>query len=179
MKLWLARSVRALHWLEDGVLVLLLLSMIAVAVTQIVLRNGFDGGFLWAESFLRVLVLWIGLAGAMAASREHRHINIDIIGRFLPPRAARVTAVFNALFTAGVAAALAYYSFDFVRVEYESPSMAFAQVPTWVCESIMPFAFTVIAVRYLLLAVLIPWRALPLPATAHGVSLADGGETGK
>ena len=109
----------------------------------------------------------------MAASRNHRHINIDIIGRFLAPRPAKVVAVLNALFTAGVCAALAYYSFDFVRVEYEAPSMAFANVPTWVCESIMPIAFTVITLRYLLLAVLTPWRALPTTATAHGVALPD------
>lgn len=158
MRQWLTRGLKALHALEDGLLVALLLTMVGVAVLQIVLRNGFNGGFLWAETFLRVLVLWIGLAGAMAASREHRHISIDILGRFLPPRAAKVAVIFNALFTAGIAAALAWYSLDFVRVEYESPSMAFANVPTWVCESIMPVAFAVIALRYLLLAVLLPWR---------------------
>lgn len=172
MRVILHGLLKAVHWLEDAFLVSLLLTMILLAVTQIVLRNGFDGGFLWAESFLRVLVLWIGLAGAMAASRNHRHINIDIIGRFLAPRPAKVVAVFNALFTAGVCAALAYYSFDFVRVEYESPSMAFAEVPTWVCESIMPLAFGVISLRYLLLAVLTPWRALP-QAAAHGIALPE------
>ncbi|HEX6592348.1 MAG TPA: TRAP transporter small permease [Moraxellaceae bacterium] len=176
MRRFAAGLLKAVHWLEDALLVSLLLTMIGLAVTQIVLRNGFDSGFLWAESFLRVLVLWIGLAGAMAASRNHRHINIDIVGRFLPPTAAKVAAVFNALFTAGVCFALAWFSFDFVRVEYESPSPAFADVPTWVCESIIPFAFTVIALRYLLLAVLTPWRALPQQA-AHGIALPEEAAT--
>lgn len=168
----LARVLRGLHWLEDAVLVVLLLAMIGIAVTQIVLRNGFDGGFLWAESFLRVLVLWIGLAGAMAASREHRHINIDVVGRFLPPVAAKAATVFTALFTAGVAFTVAWFTLDFVKVEFESPSPAFANVPTWLCESIMPFAFTVIGLRYLVLALLAPWRGKPA-ASAHGVTLAD------
>jgi TRAP-type C4-dicarboxylate transport system permease small subunit len=152
MRRGLTLLLQLLHRLEDGVLVLLLLAMIAVAVTQIVLRNGFDGGLLWADSFLRVLVLWIGLAGAMAASRNHRHINIDVIGRFLPPRAAQAAAVFSALFTTVVAGLLAWNTLAFVRLEYEAPSPAFASVPTWVCESIMPFAFAVIALRYLILA---------------------------
>jgi len=30
--------------------------------------------------------------------------------------------------------------------------MAFARVPTWLCEAIIPFAFTVIALRYFLLS---------------------------
>lgn len=158
MRLWLDRALRALHMLEDALLVGLLLTMVGLAVTQIVLRNGFDGGFLWADTSLRVLVLWIGLVGAMAASREHRHISIDILGRFLPRAAAKIATIFTALFTAAVCAALAWYSFDFVKVEYEAPSMAFGNVPTWVCESIMPIAFTVIGLRYLLLAALLPFR---------------------
>lgn len=169
MSALLQRSLRALHWLEDAVLVTLLLAMIGVAVTQIVLRNGFDGGFLWAESFLRVLVLWIGLAGAMAASRTHRHINIDIIGRFLPALPAKIAEVFTALFTAGVAFTVAWAALDFVRVEHESPTIAFASVPTWVCESIMPFAFTVIGLRYLILAAVTPWRP-HTAAPAHGIA---------
>ena len=51
---------------------------------------------MWAETFLRVLVLWIGLAGAMAASREHRRISIDILSRFLQPQALKVAIVFTA-----------------------------------------------------------------------------------
>lgn len=170
MQAGLQRLLRGVHRLEDALLVGLLLAMVLVAVAQIILRNGFDGGFLWAEGFLRVLVLWIGLAGAMAASREHRHISIDIIGRFLPPGPAKVAAVFNALFTATVAGALAWYTLDFVLIEYESPSMAFANVPTWVCESIMPFAFAVIALRYLLLAVITPWKVLPEESHAKGIA---------
>ena len=37
----------------------------------------------------------------------------------------------------------------------------FAQVPTWVCESIMPVAFSVIGLRYLLLALTTPWNPHP------------------
>lgn len=166
MRVLLTRLLRIVHAVEDLILVGLLLAMVGVAVMQIVLRNGFDGGFLWAETFLRVLVLWIGLAGAMAASRQHRHISIDLIGRFLPPAAHKVAIVFTALFTAGVCALLAYYSYDFVRIEYENPSIAFGVVPTWACESIMPIAFTVIGLRYLLLAATAPFSAHP-----HGDSL--------
>jgi len=70
------------HRLEDGVLVALLLTMISLAVSQIVLRNGFDTGITWADSLLRVLVLWIALIGALVATRQQQHINIDLISRF-------------------------------------------------------------------------------------------------
>jgi TRAP-type C4-dicarboxylate transport system permease small subunit len=162
MKQALERLLWAVHRFEDMVLVLLLLGMIMLAFTQIVLRNGFDGGFLWADALLRVLVLWIALLGAMVASREQRHINIDLISRFLSPAGKRVAGVVAAAFTSAICAALAWYCLDFVRMEYESPSPAFASVPTWVCESIMPFAFALIAVRYLVHCLRIAFVGLPV-----------------
>ncbi|MDP2228488.1 MAG: TRAP transporter small permease subunit [Moraxellaceae bacterium] len=161
MRATLERSLKALHLLEDGLLVGLLTVMIGIAVTQIVLRNGFDSGLLWGDSFLRVLVLWIGLSGALLATRDQRHISIDLLGRYLPASAARVVAVVNALFAAGISAALAWYTVEFVALEYESGSHAFAQVPTWVCAGVMPVAFSLIALRYLVIAALAPWRKLP------------------
>ena len=33
---------------------------------------------------IRILVLWVGLVGAMVASREDDHIHIDLLERYLP-----------------------------------------------------------------------------------------------
>lgn len=158
MRAGISQLLKGLHRAEEALLVLLLLAMVLVAVAQIVLRNGFDAGFLWGDSFLRVLVLWITLVGALVASRGQRHISIDVAGKYLPPVAAKAAAVFNGLFTAAVCFLLAWYSFEFVKMEYEYPSMAFANIPTWLCESIMPIAFSLIGVRYLIYAALAPWK---------------------
>jgi TRAP-type C4-dicarboxylate transport system permease small subunit len=154
----LTKGLAVLHFLENSLLVGLLAAMIGIAVAQIVLRNGFDSGLLWADSLLRVLVLWIGMVGALVASRNQSHISIDIAGKYLPAKAARAVTLFNALFTAAVCFLLAKYSLEFVKIEYESPSIAFANVPTWVCESVMPVTFGLIALRYLIVAALTPWR---------------------
>ena len=71
------RILRTLHLLEDTALIFSLLVMLCMALLQIVMRNFFESGFLWAESFLRVLVLWVAVLGAMVATRERNHINID------------------------------------------------------------------------------------------------------
>lgn len=156
----ISRVLRWLHRLEDSLLVIFLLAMIVLAFMQIVLRNGFDTGFAWADSLLRVMVLWIALLGAMVATRERQHINIDIITRFLPEYAQRVVQVLTAIFASVVCAILAKYTYSFVQMEYQSPSMAFAQVPTWLCESIMPISFAVMSLRYCLFALqdMIPYQ---------------------
>lgn len=140
---------RVLRVVEDGALVGLLLMMVLLAVVQIVMRNFADQSLVWADPFLRVSVLWIGLLGAGIAARENSHIAIDIATRYLPERLARVSGVVLSLFTAGVCTALAWFAFAFVRSEYSYGMIAFGSVPAWWCESIMPAAFALMAVRYL------------------------------
>jgi TRAP-type C4-dicarboxylate transport system permease small subunit len=133
---------------EDGILVGLLLLMIGMAVTQIFLRNLFEGGIVWSDVLVRTLVLWVGLVGAMVASRQNNHINIDIIERYLPPRAKPIVNLIAELFTALICSAMAYFSLQFVQIEFADGGYVFAKVPAWICESIIPFAFAVISLRY-------------------------------
>ena len=139
-----------LQKLEDGILIGLLLLMIFMAVLQIFLRNLFDTGIGWGDPLIRVLVLWIGLIGAMVASRNNHHISIDVISKFLPDQSKKVINLMTAIFTSLVCAVMAYYSFIFVMMERDDGLLAFANIPAWVCESIIPVSFAIISLRYIL-----------------------------
>lgn len=142
-----------LHRVEEALLALLLTAMIGVAATQVVLRNFFEGGIYWGDSAVRVMVLWVALLGAMVASRRDEHIRIDIAGRFLPEHLKPHVSRLVSLFTCVVLAVFCWFSIDFVRYEYEDGTIAFGQVPAWVCEAIMPFGAGVMALRYALLTI--------------------------
>lgn len=150
----LKRIIRRLHQLEDGLLVAILLTMIGMAATQILMRNLVGGAVIWGDVLVRVLVLWIGMAGAMIASRRGEHIRIDLASRYLPENAKRWVDASVCLFTALTCTLVAYHAVRFVQMEYEFGGNAFARVPSWVCESIIPFGFLIIALRYYLLSVL-------------------------
>jgi TRAP-type C4-dicarboxylate transport system permease small subunit len=148
----LARIKRGIDYLEDGFLTLLLLSMIIIAALQILSRNVLDSGVVWADPLLRVLVLWVALVGAIIASRKNEHITIDVLSRFLPPAVYRYITIILHLFTGAVTGLLAYHSWRFVEMEREFETMAFASIPAWMTEIILPVAFGIIALRYLFLA---------------------------
>lgn len=144
---------RALHFvnlMEDGLLVGLLAVMIVLAAAQIVLRNLFETGFAGSDQLLRLLVLWVGLLGAVAASRDEKQINVDILSRFLSPRARAGVRVVIDLFTATVSAIVAWQAGRFVHSEYTAGSVAFVSLPAWIAEFILPLAFGLMALRYLL-----------------------------
>lgn len=132
---------------------LLLAAMLSVAGTQIVLRNFFDGALLWADPLLRVAVLWVGMLGAMVATRGDKQISMDVVSRFLPDRGRAGVRVVTDLFTAAVSAVVAWSAYQLMIGDRAAGGLAIAFVPVWLCESILPVAFAVISVRYLLFAV--------------------------
>ncbi len=144
------RFLRIITLIEDGLLVALLALMILVAAAQIFLRNFFDMGLAWGDQTLRVLVLWVGLMGAVVASRENKHINIELVLRFLSPSGKVVSQVIIGLFTALVSAVVAFQAGRFVYLDYDSGTMAFGNVPVWIVELILPTGFGLIALRYVL-----------------------------
>lgn len=146
----LSRLIWVVRKTEDTLLVVLLLTMILLAVLQIFLRNFFDSGIVWGDTLVRVLVLWIGLAGAMAASRNDNHISIDVVSRYLPESLKPFSRVLTHLFTFAITALMAWHSCRFVLMEKADGIIAFAGIPAWICEAVIPVAFTIISLRYLL-----------------------------
>ena len=149
----LTRLLRVTTIVEDALLVILLASMVALAGTQIVLRNFFDGAIVWADPLLRVGVLWVGMIGAMVATRADKQISIDAISKFLPPRVKAGIRVLTDLFTCAVSAVVAWSAYRLMLDDRAAGGMTIGFVPVWICETVIPVAFGVIAVRYLLYAI--------------------------
>ena len=142
-----------LHRLEDGLLALVLGLLVLLAPLQLFLRNFFDAGISWGDPLLRVLVLWVGMLGALAATRGRRQISIDVLSHLAGERVQSGVGVVTSLFTAVVCAVVAYHSIRFVASEIEYQTTAFAGVPAWTCEIVIPVAFGLIALRYLLYSI--------------------------
>lgn len=148
MRLWIKR----LHRVEDALLVILLSAMIVLASLQILLRNFFELGFVWADPLLRVLVLWLGLLGATVATRDNKHIRIDLLSRFFKRNTHRLMQAVVGQISAWVCLVIAWYGFGWIRLDYEDGVTAFAGIPAWMLAVIVPLSFGLIGLRYLILS---------------------------
>jgi len=137
--------------IEDGLLVAILSSMIGLAIFQIISRNIFSEGIVWIDPLLRILVLWIGLAGAVVATRNNHHIRINVFAKYLPRAIQPYILRLVYLFTLSICSLIGWHSFRFVVSEYDYGSVAFAAVPVWISASIIPISFSLMAIRYGLL----------------------------
>ncbi len=141
---------RTLFRIENILIVSLLLFMILFAFLQVVLRNMFGNGILWGDILLRHLVLWVGFIGASLATRDNRHIAIDLFSRLFSPGWQRVIHGVTSLLAAGVSFVLTHAAVTFVAMERESGSIVFANVPTWWLQSIIPVGFALIGLRFII-----------------------------
>ncbi len=139
---WLTR-------IEDGILSLLLITMVVLSGLQIALRNLFDSGLTWIDPLLRVLVLWLGLVGATVAARRGKHIRIDLINRYLGGLSARLAEAAGNAFTALVCALIAWHGTRMVLDERQFGAEGVLDLPVWVLQLVIPAAFGLIALIYL------------------------------
>ena len=147
------KVIRLINRLEDGLLVLMLTAMILLAVFQVVSRNLFAEGVVWIDPLLRTLVLWVGLSGAVVATRSNKHIRIYIFTRYIPPEAETYVSRAVYLFTICLCLLISWHAARFVYSEYEYATVAFAGVPAWLTALIIPVCFLLIAIRYSVLFV--------------------------
>jgi TRAP-type C4-dicarboxylate transport system permease small subunit len=165
---------RALLWIqriENALLAVLVLILVLLAGAQIVLRDFFDTGLSWADPLMRSLVLWTGMLGALAAVRDDKHIALDVLQRYLAPKAQRAARIVTLGFTAIICAVMAYYCYTMLAIDFAEASNvgATTRVPAWLPESILPVAFGLMALRFAI-------RAFASPAHPPAL-LHDPGET--
>lgn len=138
---------------ENAALVILLSSIMLLATSQIVMRLGFNAGFIWADELVRLLVFWLALVASIAASRSDRHIRVDAISHILPEKAIFISRMVVDGFAAGICGLLAWHSLRFLLLIRADGETIFLNVPTWIAQSILPIAFILMASRFLLMSI--------------------------
>lgn len=149
----LARLERAGSLLETILLVTLLSSIMLLAVGQIVLREAFNTGFVWADELIKIMVLWLAMVGSIAACRDNRHIRIDALSHILPKLAVEVTRALVDVFAAVVCGVIAWHTWRYLQVEIEYADTVLVNVPAWIAHSVLPAAFLLISFRFVVLVI--------------------------
>jgi C4-dicarboxylate transporter DctQ subunit len=133
---------------EQTSLVILLSSMIVIAFLQIVLRNLFSTGLSWGDSLVRNLVLWVSFIGAAIATKEGKHINIDVLSQWMPLLGKGLIAFLIQLFSFSICCLLTFAALKFIKNEAQMGNTVFLGIPAWIPEMILPIIFGLMAVRF-------------------------------
>lgn len=139
---------------EAVALAISLITMLAVAFFQVVMRNIYGIGYVWADILVRTLVLWVGLLGAVVATQEGRHLTIDVMTKFLPAQVTRVVRVVARVFALVVCLYLTEAAYDYILLQKEtSVGPGLFGLPPWLPEIIIPIAFVLISFHFFILII--------------------------
>jgi TRAP-type C4-dicarboxylate transport system permease small subunit len=144
-----------LEKIENSILVVLLIILLVLSFSQVILRNFFSSGISWADVFLKHLVLYIGLLGASIATKHDKNVNMDILGRIVSEKKKNIFAILTNLFSFIIISLMVYASYLFIKSEYEfnSDTVLFFGLKSWIVQIIIPVTLSVISFRLFLKAI--------------------------
>ena len=123
--------------------------MMLLAVGQIVLREVFNSGLIWADELLKLTVLWLAMIAAIAACRDNRHIRIDALSHLLPATAIRISRIVVDLFAAAVCGVIAWQAWRYLQLEIEFEDKVLIDIPAWLAHAVVPVAFALTGYRFI------------------------------
>lgn len=116
----------------------------------------FPEGLTWAQPLGLILTLWVAFLGASMATKENLHLKVEAVQKVLPENLRRISGLLSGLLTAGFCLLLAYLAYAWVISMKElwasSDHLGGLHdgigIPKWVSFSIVPVAYTLMAVRF-------------------------------
>jgi TRAP-type C4-dicarboxylate transport system permease small subunit len=127
--------------------------MVVLAFLQVVLRNVFGTGLIWADTLVRHLLLWAGFFGGSIAAFQERNISIDALTKYLPERWKHIAGAVTSLFGAVVCYYLAQAGLVFVRSEAEAGGEFLFGLPGYVGMVIIPIGYLLLLIHFALKSV--------------------------
>lgn len=155
---------RGLARVETWLIVFVVAAMLLLTTTHVILKL-VGAPVIQLEEAARFLVIWVGFAGGAVAAHQGRHINVDVLTRFL--RGWWGSVVMTAVWIIGAAMTLVllHSAISYVFTSEQSLlrdgdiALSFTLggktigIPGWIAASIIPVGLALIAIHMLFSAV--------------------------
>lgn len=155
-----------LHRIEDGIGLLLISGMVFFPMLEMGLRR-FDASLPGALRIVQVLTLWVGLSGALLATREDQHLALTAGTSLLRGKAATVVKVVATFVAVAVTLGLAFGAYTTVWAERMSTEQVAFGVPAWIPKLALPLGYGLMALR-------LAWVRAPRRIVAVAIAIAAG-----
>ena len=118
----------------------------------------FPTGWAWSTKLALAMLLWVGLLGASLVTYERRHIHIEAVKKFLPPRLQHATSFIAHVLTAVLCAFVTFMGVLFTMKLYtawaETGGRAavveqLTWLPEWAVAMGLPIAFGIMGLRFI------------------------------
>ena len=149
----------------------------------------FPAGLAWAAPLGLILTLWVAFLGASMATKDNLHLKVEAVQHALPEKLQRISGLLSGIMTAIFCLVLAYLGYRYVGVKLEEYEISEGlgglhdgiPIPYYVSFAVVPFAYVLMAIRFVGLGVLsLRGELEQTPAELRDLDLAkdDEGSSG-
>ncbi len=160
---------RALARLEEGLIAVLLAGMVLMTFSQVVIRYGFNAGWVWsleATTYMFGGLLMVGISYAM---RQHAHMNVDALVGSLPRRWKRAATLLAIALCFAYVALMIWGAVELVaRLRDLGSNARDIPVKRWVLMCMLPAGFSLLGLRLVQVTVEVLRGQRDTLGSAHG-----------
>lgn len=136
--------------LEEIFLVVLMVAAVIIVAMQVVTRYVLKIPLPWSEEIARYMFLWLTWVGAAFATKERKHVTIDVVYSKLPQLGQRVCTVISTVVWIVFLVMMAYLSFKLTASVASGGQIAVGSgIPMWIPYASIPTGMTLMLFRLL------------------------------
>lgn len=134
---------------ERLICAVLFLGMTLLGFANVVVRYATNYSLASSEELLTNGFLLLTVFGAAIAARQGQHLAVTAVVSMLPRRAGQAVVMLSVVLSVGLLIASAWLAWGAVAVLYRNGLTSYAlRIPMWYYQATVPFAFLLIAWRF-------------------------------
>ncbi len=141
---------KMLNRAEETIIGLLLVSTTLLVFVEVIMRFGFDSGFLWSQELTLHMSAWFVLFGASYGLKVGAHIGVDALVKKFPPLLRRITGAIAVILSLIYCALFMYGSWVYLeKMHMIGIELEDMPIPAWLAHSILLIGIIFFSIRLL------------------------------
>ena len=143
---------RILNRLEEAIICILLVSTTLLVFIDVVMRFGFNAGFLWSQELTLHMSGWFVLIGASYGLKQGSHIGMDSFVNLFPVGGRKLLSGIGCILALIYCGLILYGSWIYLKkMHMIGIDLEDIPVPAWVAHSILIIGFSFLTIRIFIL----------------------------
>ncbi len=143
---------RILNRTEEAVICLLLVLTTLLVFVDVIMRFGFNTGFMWTQELTLHMSAWFVLFGASYGIKVGSHIGVDAFVKLFPRNARRLLTAIGCFLSLFYCSLVLYGSWIYLgKVKKIGIELEDLPIPAWIAHGMLIVGFAFLSLRILLL----------------------------
>lgn len=143
---------RILNRVEEAVICILLLATTLLVFIDVVMRFGFNAGFLWSQELTLHMSGWFVLFGTSYGLKQGSHIGMDAFVKLFPTLGRKILTSIGCILSLIYCYLILYGSWIYLKkMKMIGIELEDLPIPTWVAHSMLLVGFGFLTIRLFIL----------------------------